>query len=602
MKSGMPVWERRFRVPTLHFPHWSGQAPDRLVLVTNESGSRQVDAWDRTAGTRRRVTDEPVGVTLATVDHSGERVLWFRDETGDESGAWLAAPFAGGKPDPLLPGAPVGWPEGLTVGPTLVGAVIGDREGFGVFVSESGGRAKEIHRDVDLLSIGRFESEGEGYELGGFSADEALLCIDAAQGGDSIHRALRVLDPRSGEIVGELADGQGNCLTAVAWSPLAGDSRLLITHEREGFARPAIWSPRTGERIDLGFDLPGEVMPLDWWPDTRSILVAHRYRGRDELLRREVSTGSTLEVLGIRGEIFDARVRPDGRVWCRLAQGDRASRLLDDRGEEILRPETGDGVEHGLPYRSWTFPNPAGDLVHGFVVTPACDGPFPVFLKVHGGPSWLYCDTWWPDVQMLVDHGFAVAMVNYRGSTGYGRDWRDHIIGNIGFPEVEDVIAGLDDLVARGVADPSRAVIGGWSWGGYLTLLAAGLHADRFAAAVAGVPVGDYSQSYEGSAPALQALDRSLLGGTVHEVPDLVRERNAITYVDRVKAPILFLIGENDSRCPPDQAIAYVDALRARGGDAELYTYATGHSSHVLEEEIRQWRAVLDFVLRRVPA
>ena len=74
-----------------------------------------------------------------------------------------------------------------------------------------------------------------------------------------------------------------------------------------------------------------------------------------------------------------------------------------------------------------------------------------------------------------------------------------------------------------------------------------------------------------------------------------------ITYVDRVKAPILFLIGENDSRCPPDQAMAYVNALRARGGEAELYTYGAGHSSYVVDEGVRQWRAVLEFVLRRVP-
>ena len=106
-------------------------------------------------------------------------------------------------------------------------------------------------------------------------------------------------------------------------------------------------------------------------------------------------------------------------------------------------------------------------------------------LVVHGGPDWLYPRTWWPDVQSLVDEGFAVAMVNYRGSIGFGRRWRDHILGNIGFPEVEDVVAGLDDLVARGIADPERVVIGGWSWGGYITLLALGTHPDRFAAGVA---------------------------------------------------------------------------------------------------------------------
>jgi dipeptidyl aminopeptidase/acylaminoacyl peptidase len=276
-----------------------------------------------------------------------------------------------------------------------------------------------------------------------------------------------------------------------------------------------------------------------------------------------------------------------------------ASSLVDDHGDQLLAP-TDPGLREGTQYRDWLFRNPAGDLVHGWLVTPPGDGPFPVYMKVHGGPNWLYLDTWWPDVQMLVDEGFAVAMVNYRGSIGYGRVWRDFIIGNIGFPEVEDVVAGLDDLIARGVADPERAVISGRSWGGYVTLLALGTHPHRWAAGVAGVPVGDYMESYDDSAPSLQAYDRSLLGGVVHEVPELVRERSPITYVDRVAAPVLVLVGEHDSRCVPGQVHSYVDALRAAGGDVEVYSYDEGHSSYIVDEEVREWRITLEFLRRRV--
>jgi dipeptidyl aminopeptidase/acylaminoacyl peptidase len=201
---------------------------------------------------------------------------------------------------------------------------------------------------------------------------------------------------------------------------------------------------------------------------------------------------------------------------------------------------------------------------------------------------------------MLVDHGFAVAMVNYRGSIGYGRAFRDHIIGNIGFPEVEDTVAGLDDLVARGIADPGRAAVGGFSWGGYVSLMAAGLQPDRWRSVVAGVPVGDYMASYDDSAPSLQAYDRTLIGGVVHDIPEYVATISPITYVDRVRAPILFLIGENDTRCVPQQAWNYVNALKANGGEAEVYTYGTGHSSYVVDEEIRQYGAILEFVLRRL--
>jgi dipeptidyl aminopeptidase/acylaminoacyl peptidase len=364
--------------------------------------------------------------------------------------------------------------------------------------------------------------------------------------------------------------------------------------------RPTIWNPVSGERSNLAVDAPGEAIPIDWWPDAGSFLIARLFHGRDSLHRLDVATGTLTEILPPSGEVHGAGVRPDGDVWFRVSSGERASRIVDQRGKEIL-PEPSGGVRRGRPYREWLFRNPAGDVVHGWIVTPSGEGPFPTYLKVHGGPNWLYCDAWWPDVQMLVDHGLAVAMVNYRGSIGYGRTFRDHIIGNIGFPEVEDVVAGLDDLVARGISDPARVVVGGWSWGGYITLLALGTHPDRFAAGVAGVPVGDYMGSYDDSAPALQAYDRTLVGGVVHDVAEFVRERSPITYVDRVAAPALVLVGEHDSRCVPAQVHAYVDALRAAGGDVELYSYDQGHSSYVVDEEVREWRTVLEFLLRRIP-
>ena len=109
--------------------------------------------------------------------------------------------------------------------------------------------------------------------------------------------------------------------------------------------------------------------------------------------------------------------------------------------------------------------------------------------------------------------------------------------------------------VARGIADPERVVIGGWSWGGYITLLALGLHPDRFAAGVAGVPVGDYLDSYDDSAPSLQAYDRTLVGGVVHDIPEFVAERSPITYVNDVRAPVFVLVGEHDTRLRPEPGL-----------------------------------------------
>jgi dipeptidyl aminopeptidase/acylaminoacyl peptidase len=592
-----PLWEQRYRAPTRTLPIWSHHDPDRFALLSDEGGSFQAYAWAR-GSEPRRLTDEPVGVSAVTISADGDRVVWFSDPTGDESGRWLSMPLGGGEAAEVFPGAPNGWPEGLAVGRERSVGVIADRDGFAVYVAERGGPAREIFRHADVIGFSDSDSHVEGFDHVGLSADEGLVCVEAAQDGDNIHRKLLVFDARSGETAGELADGPGLRLSAFGWSPVRADHRLLIGHEREDLLRPALWDPTTGERTDIGLDLPGEAVPIDWWPDAGSILLAHLYRGRDRLYRYDLGTGTLTEIAHPVGEIHGARVRPDGRVWVRVSSGHRASRLLDDAGAEILPPPPA-GVREGRPYREWLFEGVEG-LVHGWLATPEGDGPFPVYLKVHGGPEWLYLDTWWPDVQALLDDGFAVAMVNYRGSIGYGRAWRDRIIGDIGFPEVRDVVSGLDDLVARGVADPERVVIGGWSWGGYITLLALGTYPDRFAAGVAGVPVGDYMDSYDDSAPGLQAYDRSLAGGVVHDIPEFIAERSPITYGDDVKAPVFVLVGEHDTRCVPSQVYRYVRALKKAGGDVEVYSYDEGHSSYIVDEEVREWGAVLEFLRSRI--
>ena len=126
-------------------------------------------------------------------------------------------------------------------------------------------------------------------------------------------------------------------------------------------------------------------------------------------------------------------------------------RLLElGRPEPVLEPAA-PPAPAGRTFESWAFSNPPGQRVHGFLVRPFGAPPYPTVMLVHGGPTWLDLDRWAPDVQAYADAGFLVAMVNYRGSIGYGRQWRDTLIGNIGFPETEDVLAGHEDLADRGI-------------------------------------------------------------------------------------------------------------------------------------------------------
>lgn len=580
-------WERRFRAASVDFPHWARHAPDRLVLSSNESGAWQVYAWDRATGLRRQVTDDPIGVFGGAATPDGSGVVWFHDVTGDEVGHWRVAPFEGGDPKPLVAGIAEAWTTGLCLGDGIVVAGTADDDGFSVFVAEGDAPARLLHHHEELV------------EAAGLSRDSTLLAIAHAEHGDTIHLAVRVLDARTGDVRGDQWDGPGLGLSVAGWSPVEGDQRVALVHEREGLQRPAVWDLATGERRDFAVDLPGDVEVEDWWPDGSGLLLVHDHEGRSQLYRLGMDGGGLEEIPHPPGTISGAGVRPDGEVWFRLASGAAPATVRTVDGREVVAPP-GERAPGGQPYRSWSFANPAGRRVHGFVATPPGDGPHPVVMLVHGGPTWAYTDTFVPYVQAFVDYGVAVAMVNYRGSTGYGTAFRDALIGNPGFPEVEDVVAGLDALAAEGVVDPTRAAVAGGSWGGYITLLALGLRPERWAVASAAVPVADYVTAFRDEAPTLQAFDRSLFGGDPDEVGELYVERSPLTYVDRVRAPVLVIAGDNDSRCPIQQVMNYVDALRARGGEVELYRFDAGHGSMVIDERVRQMRAELDFVLPRL--
>jgi len=594
--SGVPVWEQRFRAPALEFPLWATDAPDRLAICTSETGSWQLHAWDLATGTRRRVTDNPIGVFAGYGESAGfprpdgEWLVWFEDTTGDEVGHWLTAPFApdARPPQPLLPGVPDAWSSGIAVGRRVVAIGTGTDDGFAIWVSVGGAPATQIHHHAETISVV------------GLSRDESLLAIEHSEHGDTVHPALRVLRAGTAETVGELWDGPGLGLHATEWSPVEGDQRLAVVHERGDRLRPGVWDAARGERTDLDVDLPGDVSVLDWWPDASALLLLHEHDGRSELYRYGLPAGDLSRIEHAPGTITRGAVRPDGVVWYLHASGHEPPALRAAGHDGELFALDGPAAPAGRPYSAWSFRNPRGEEIHGFYVTPDGDGPFPLIVDVHGGPAWEYTDDFRPSAQAWVDHGFAVAMVNYRGSTGHGRAFRDALIGDPGFPETEDVLAGLDDLIARGVADRERVVLAGNSWGGYITLLSVGLHPGRFLAGLAGVPVADYPVAYEDEAEALRAMDRTLFGGSPAERPDLYRERSPLTYIEDVRTPLLILAGTNDPRCPIRQILNYCAGLRERDKPYELYRYDTGHGSLVIDEQVRQMRARLRFTLDHV--
>lgn len=575
------AWRRRFRAATVTMPDWARDAPGRLLYGSNQSGRFELHAWDRASGSRRQVTDRPEGTTRGALDPTGAWIWWFDDVRGNETGTWRVEPFDGGAlPRPAAPGVEPGYPAGLALGRGF--AVVGTSTDAGsrIWLARGEGAAEPIY------------AHREDAAVAGLSRDERLLAISHSEHGDSRHPALRVLD-RSGGRVADLWDGPGLAVWSGPWSPVAGDQRLLVLREGTGLLRPAVWAPAAGTVDDLALDLPGEVR-ADWYPDASALLLLHDHAGRAELFRYDLG-GRRLEAIDApRGSIGSAAVRPDRRLWYQHSSGATPPRVLEDR--HVLLEPPGAPPPPGLG----VYEDVRVGAVHGFLARPPGPGPHPTVVWVHGGPTAHDRDAWSPVVQAWVDHGFAVALVNYRGSTGYGREWRDALEADPGRTELVDVRAVRDHLVATGIADPARLVLGGGSWGGYLTLLGLGLQPDAWSLGLALVPVADYVAAYEDEMEPLKAFDRALFGGTPAERPDFYRERSPITYVDRVRVPVLVTAGRNDPRCPVRQIENYLAGLRELGLPHEFYEFDAGHSSMVVEERIRQLERQIGFAHRHL--
>ncbi|WP_127128105.1 prolyl oligopeptidase family serine peptidase [Georgenia sp. SYP-B2076] len=602
-----PTWELRLRAHQVGLPDWAFYRPDRACVIATSRGVLQVHSWDARTGRLTLATDRREGTTTATIDPHGEWLWWFDDTDGDEFGRWRRQPFGSppgqGVQDPVA--LPDAYPAGLLL--TRDGtAVVGRSDAHGTTIHHVPVGAIAHGTDAPALLY----AHANDAEAAALSHDGNLVAVEHSERGDNRHMALRVLRADTGQVVADLDDGPGRGLSAIDFAPLDGDLRLLVGHERRGRAELAVWDLGTGLLRDVvlrdgdGEPLPGEVTDAWWYPSGRELLVAVDHLARTRLYRSDAATGTTSPVGPADGSVAEATPRPDGDVWLRWSSAAAPRTVLSaTTGREVLGAG-GLRAAPSVPVHDVWADGPGGP-VHALLRLPAGDGPWPVFVDVHGGPAWHRSDSFSPYLAAWVDHGFAVVSVNYRGSTGYGSAWRDALEGRVGATELEDIAAVHEKLVADGVVDPARSVLAGASWGGFLTLLGLGTQPDRWALGLAEVPVADYLAAYAEEMPDLQAFDRSLFGGSPAEVPEAYRAASPLTYVPAVRAPVLIMAGENDPRCPIGQIHSYVRALRARedyAGPVELYTFGAGHGSVVDDEEVAQLRRQLEFVRLHLPA
>ena len=206
----------------------------------------------------------------------------------------------------------------------------------------------------------------------------------------------------------------------------------------------------------------------------------------------------------------------------------------------------------------------------------------PLVVLVHGGPTGRWADSLNPWGQLLASRGYAVLCPNVRGSTGYGQRFVEMNRADWGGGDFKDVMAGVDFLIARGLADPERLGIAGWSYGGYMSMWAI-TQTNRFKASVAGAGLSDLASEFgteDGS-----SYDEWFYG-TPYEKLDGFMKSSPITYVKNARTPVLIIQGENDVTDPIGQSQQFYRGLKHYGVESDFVLYP--REGHGFREEKHQ--------------
>jgi dipeptidyl aminopeptidase/acylaminoacyl peptidase len=229
------------------------------------------------------------------------------------------------------------------------------------------------------------------------------------------------------------------------------------------------------------------------------------------------------------------------------------------------------------------------------------DGKNAAIVYIHGGPASQTVNSFNRFIQHIVNQGYMVIAPNYRGSTGYGKDFQNANLFDMGGGDLQDVLAATDFVLATGYPDKKKLIVMGGSYGGYLSMMAVTKAPELWAAGVPIVPFVNWFTEIENEDPILQQSDLATMGDPKQK-PDFFRDRSPFFFVDQIKAPLLLLAGGHDPRCPKEETLQVADEIKKHGGVADYKIYEDeGHGFSRVENQIDAYQRVANFLKAHVP-
>ncbi|BDC49595.1 prolyl oligopeptidase [Bryobacterales bacterium F-183] len=342
--------------------------------------------------------------------------------------------------------------------------------------------------------------------------------------------------------------------------------------------------------------------PRNLTPERKSSPAWFQWAGSDRILFTEhVGGGSAIGVIDVGSGATERVWQADetlsaGRETMSISVAADGRTVAAVRAGWSMPPEIYVG-QPGREWRPFTNANASADAAMGKVVslTWKSDGfdvqgylaypvdfdasrKYPMIVSVHGGPASVTKSNWSgraTGYNRFVKLGYFVFYPNPRGSFGQGERFAKANQRDLGFGDLRDIQRGVDEVLKVAPVDPERIGLGGWSYGGYMAMMAA-TQTTRFKAIVAGAGISNL-QSYAGQNHITKWMF-DYFGATVYNDPESHRKSSPMTYIRNAKTPVLILVGERDGECPPPQSYEFWNGLKAMGVKTQLVVYpGEGH-------------------------
>jgi dipeptidyl aminopeptidase/acylaminoacyl peptidase len=582
---------------------------DRVALYYDVTGRNELHVLDVERGDLRQISDGEVPRNArwhVKWSADGDSVYFHDDEGGNEQNDVYAISVRGDDEGEV---------EQLTAldGQAVLADVGKDGETL-LLGSNRDGQMNLFSFDLASEEVTKLTDYERAAGGGGFSPSVDRVAYTTNESDDYNNQDLYVADadgsnPRNLEI--------GETGAEAGFSDWGSDgNRLLVSDNTENFSRAGVYDLET-DSVEWFGDLTAEESPVAFDDDGEGFYALRTRDAAVMPLYYDLETGEATELDVPEGvAAFSGAGTPlleDGRVLIRHTTPSRRPDLLahdpeSGETETLLAAEYGDLNPDGFGDAEYfTFESHDG-LEIGALLYDSGERPSPLVVNPHGGPRAADYRAFGMYTQFLLSRGYSVLQVNYRGSTGRGREFVERLYDDWGGGEQEDIAEAVRQVTAKDWVDEDRVVVFGGSYGGYSAYWQMVDHPELYAAGIAWIGVTDLEDMHANTMPHYRTELMEKYLGTPEENPELYRERSPVTHVENLAAPLLMVHGVNDRRVPVSQARIFRDALEAAGyqeGEEADYEYVElgeeGHASSDIDQKIRMLRTLDDFLQRRLP-